>query len=369
MTDSSSDNALTVCYVVAYRDPDYVRTRNIRAALSRLGGYRLIDATNRRAGWSRYFETLARTVRARLRDKPDIYVLGFRGHEIFWIVRLIALGKPLVFDAFMSPSDALISEKKAGAIGRLLGYALHPLERWCLSFSDRCITDTECHRAFLATEFSLPGDKIDVVYVGAAPSDTHVAPAEAPASGDDSPLTVLFYGTFLPLHGMDVILRACALLRGLPIEFHIIGGRGRALRRFRELIDELALDNVRHDTWVDFEELQARVIPGADLCLGGPFGGTPQARRVITGKTFQFLAQAKPTVIGRIDEPVGLLDRENCLLVEQGDAESLAGACRWALDNRDRLADIGKQGRRLYVEKFSVSELARQLEPALRRTP
>ena len=369
MAEETIDNTATVCYVVAYRDPGYVRTHNIRAALSRLDGYRLIDATNRRAGWFRYFETLGKLVRARFRHNPDVYLLGFRGHEIFWIVRLITLGKRLVFDEFMSPSDALVSENKGGPLGRALGYLLYPMERMCLSLSDHCITDTILHKDFVAQRFSVPKDKIDVVYVGAKPSDADSAPAGPSVCRSDSKLSVLFYGTFLPLHGVDVILRACAQLRGLPIEFRIIGGRGSALRRFRALHDELALDNVRHDTWVEFEELQTQVIPGADLCLGGPFGGTPQARRVITGKTFQFLAQAKPTVIGRVDEPVGLLDRENCLLVEQDDAESLAGACRWALEHRDQLANIGRKGQQLYTEKFSIGELARQLEPALRRRP
>lgn len=369
MAETATDNRVSVCYVVAYRDPDYVRTHNVRAGLSSLGGYRLIDATNRNAGWLRYFETLGKLIRARIRHNPDVYLLGFRGHEIFWIVRLVTLGKRLVFDEFMSPSDALIADGKGGLPGRALGYLLYPLERMCLRFSDHCITDTILHKNFVAQRFSVPKEKIDVVYVGAKPSDAEPAPTKPPVSSSDSKLTVLFYGTFLPLHGMDVILRACALLRGLPIEFRIIGGSGAALRRFRQLHDDLGLDNVRHDTWVDFEQLKTEVIPDADLCLGGPFGGTPQARRVITGKTFQFLAQAKTVVIGRVDEPVGLLDRENCLLVEQNDAESLAGACRWALEHRDQLAEIGKKGQQLYTEKFSIGELARQLEPALRRSP
>ena len=96
------------------------------------------------------------------------------------------------------------------------------------------------------------------------------------------------------------------------------------------------------------------------------YGGTPQARRVITGKTFQFLAQGKPTVIGRVDEPLPFSDRRNCLLVEQSDAESLAAAFEWALEHRDRLPDIGLEGQRLFEEHFSTNALARQLEPALR---
>ena len=165
---------------------------------------------------------------------------------------------------------------------------------------------------------------------------------------------------------MDVLLQACKLVEGRPIEFRIIGGKGKALARIRKCLSELEPGNVVHDTWVDFDELQSELIPNADLCLGGPFGGTPQARRVITGKAFQFLAQSKATVIGQVDEPVAFVDRRNCLLVEQGSPESLAAAFEWALANRNELEKIGSNGRRLFDKQFSVSALAAQIEPALR---
>jgi glycosyltransferase involved in cell wall biosynthesis len=356
-----ADRPLKVCHVVCYRDPRYVRTRNLRAALDAIDGVHVIDATNTRRGPARYLETLWKLLKARFRDAPDVYVLGFRGHEIFPFVRLLTIGKPLIFDEFMSPSDALLSEGKGGALGRLAGLMLYPLEWLCLRLSARCLTDTELHRDFIATRFGVPRDRIDVVYVGGIGSPGRSAGADA-----DSQLHVLFYGTFLPLHGMDVLLRACKLVADKPIRFHIIGGAGRALDDFRVLLDELSPGNVVHDTWVDFAELQSRVIPSADLCLGGPFGGTPQARRVITGKTFQFLAQGKPTVIGRVDEPVPFADRENCLLVEQADVKSLAAAFEWAIEHRDRLPDIGLAGQRLFDDHFSTRALARQLEPALK---
>lgn len=366
----TSNKPLKVCHVVCYRDPGYIRTRTLRAAMDRIENCEVYDATNQRRSWLRYFETAAKTLMIRLRHNPDVYVLGFRGHEIFWLIRLIAIGKRMVFDEFMSPSDALISEKKAGVAGRLLGYIAIPFEWLCLRFSYRCLTDTQLHKDFIADRFGVPQSKIDVVYVGAIADHDDPGkqtPVNKPTSND--PLSVLFYGTFLPLHGMDVVLQACKQLENRPIEFRIIGGTGNPLARFLALLDELQPGNVTHDLWVDFEELRSIVIPNADICLGGPFGGTPQARRVITGKTFQFLAQSKATVIGRVDEPVEFIDRKNCLLVEQADPTSLADAFEWALGNREALAEIGRNGRRLFDSRFSTSALASQLEPALRSRP
>ncbi len=365
----AEDEKLRVCYVVAYRDPGYVRTRNIRAALERLSHCVLYDATNQRPGWTRYFETIAKVVRIRLRHNPDVYVLGFRGHEIFWLIRLIAMGKRLVFDEFMSPSDALISEKKLGNFGKVLGYLAFPLESFCLRISDHCITDTVMHKEFVAERFSVAREKIDVVYVGATipESDSGTQDKEQPPRSRET-LNVLFYGTFLPLHGMDVLLKSCHLMKDKSIVFNIIGGKGKVLADFKRMQDELQLSNVQHKAWVELDELQSVYIPGADLCLGGPFGGTPQARRVITGKTMQFLAQSKPTIIGRIDEPVGFVDRQNCLLVDQASPKNLAEVLNWAIANKERLPEIGRNGHKLFQNTFSVESLAKQLEPALRQS-
>lgn len=352
---------LKVCHVVSYRDPAYIRTRSIRRALKEIDGCTVVDACNTRRHFGRYLETLWKTIVARFRHNPDVYLLGFRGHEIYLLIRLITIGKPLIFDEFMSPSDALMSEGKMGGIGKLLGIFVKPLEWLCLILSRRCLTDTVCHQKFISSSFGVSEDKIDVVYVGAIDEEQAVASQES-----DGPLNVLFYGTFLPLHGMDVLLHACKQLESQPVHFRIIGGSGRALQRFTNQMKELELTNVTHDLWVDFEKLRTEVIPNADLCLGGPFGGTPQARRVITGKAFQFLAQGKPTVIGRTDEPIPFADRENCLLVEQDDAEAIADAISWAAANHSMLPVIGAAGRSLFQTEFSAGALAKQLEASLR---
>ena len=83
---------------------------------------------------------------------------------------------------------------------------------------------------------------------------------------------------------------------------------------------------------------------------------------MVTGKTFQFLSMAKPTVIGRVSYPYPFIDRFNCLYVPQGDAEALAESIRWAYFNRSRLLDIGKNGYEMYRKHFSQKKLAEKLK-------
>ena len=138
-----------------------------------------------------------------------------------------------------------------------------------------------------------------------------------------------------------VELEAAARVRDKPIHFTFIGGSGAALTSFNETVARKKLDKVSHIAWVPYEEILQSAIPKADLCLGGPFGNTTQSKRVVTGKTSQCLAKGKVTIIGNIDEDVGFIDRDNCLLVRQGDPQALADVLTWAVQNRESLQGIG----------------------------
>jgi glycosyltransferase involved in cell wall biosynthesis len=66
---------------------------------------------------------------------------------------------------------------------------------------------------------------------------------------------------------------------------------------------------------------------------------------------------SKPTIVGIIDKEYGFKDRDNALVVPQGDGEALAGAIRWSFENQDQLSDIGRRGQMLYLRKFSNDQV------------
>lgn len=349
-----------LCYVHCYRDPDYTRARCQIEALRTMPGVELQLAATRRRGLWRYGELIAELWRAHRRPRPDAYLLGFRGHELFWLIRLLAGRRPVILDALMSPGSSLREEAKAGAAGLLLAPLVCALERRVLLAADVVLTDTPHHAAHYHVAFGVPYASIVPIPVGAVECD---APAPIPGKS----FRVLFYGSFLPLHGVDVILRAASLLRELDIDFVFVGGTRRAAKRLEARCRELGVTRYTHAPWMAFEDLIERVIPAADLCLGGPFGDTPQSRRVVTTKTTQCLALGRPTVVGALAGDVGFRDRDNCFVVPQDDPAALAEAIRWAFEHRQDLPALGERGRALYRQRFGPEAIAAGLQEALRR--
>jgi glycosyltransferase involved in cell wall biosynthesis len=267
---------------------------------------------------------------------------------------------PIIFDEFVSPYDSFVNEHRKTSRNSLLASLLFRLEKSILENSDYLWTDTQSQAEYYAELFNIPENKFMAIPVAA--DETLFKPSTPPwKESDPEPFTVFTYATFLPLHGMEFILLAADQLKSLPIRFVIAGGKGKKLDAFLQLKQELGLDSVSHIPWIEYELLPAQ-INRADLCLGGPFGNTAQAQRVITGKTLQFMACGVATVVGINRESHQFSDHKNCLLVTQGDPTSLANAISWSYHHPAEIKKIGRLGRELYDQKFSIGALQKHTQ-------
>ncbi|MBK5966542.1 hypothetical protein CCR95_21310 [Thiocystis minor] len=340
-----------VCYVLSYRDPNYIRTQSILNALQESEIFDVDVVINHHCGFLRYFDTIWKLLIIKRQRAPDVFIIGFRGHEIYWPVRWIAGERKIIFDALMSPYAALYEEKKFGLLGVMMSRIWRGLEASILEDADVILTDTYLHERYYQKEFAIQPDKLFSIPVGAT---AIVSSRPFPPRSGASNFSVLFYGSFLPLHGVQIIIDAASSLTDLPIRFDFIGGSSSQARRLHERCSTRGIKNYTYRDWLPYERLLTEVIPNASVCLGGPFGNTRQARRVITGKTSQCLALGKVTIIGRIALANGFLDYQNCLLVNQGNPEALADKIRWCYDNQNRLADIGEAGKAIYEKELSI---------------
>jgi len=114
---------------------------------------------------------------------------------------------------------------------------------------------------------------------------------------DTDKFLVFWYGNVLHVQGVGVILKAAKLLESNKnILFRLVGP---IRKKYKKLLDELRLTNVEFIDYIPYEKLPYEIAK-ADLCLGGHFSDLPKARRVIAGKTFQFLAMKKKTIVGEL---------------------------------------------------------------------
>jgi glycosyltransferase involved in cell wall biosynthesis len=354
---------MKLAIITCYHDPDYVRARSLRAALKLVPGVRTIVIKNRHTSVLRYPEVLWRLWQVRRHQHPDVYLLTFRGQEILPLVLLLVGRKPLIFDEFVIPMAYANGEHLNPTLTMRLKHVLarvgDPLYRLCLKRCKAILADTQAHAELSARTSNLNLRKILAVPVGTDEALFKPGPGIV-----NEAFRVFYYGNMLPLHGVETVIAAAEQLKDRSdIDFLLVGGNKQIRREVLAAATRGA--HIEYRKWVPFAELPA-LMRGASLVLGGPFGDTPQAHHVITGKTYQSLACQAPTAVGA-GEATGeyFIDKKNALVVAQADVTALVKTIGWAQAHPRELKDIAIAGRKLYEKEFSTAAIARRLQPVL----
>lgn len=342
--------------MTCYRQPDYVRAIALRNAVADLG-HEPVVIKNSSRGVRRYAEVAGQLWRLR-RERPDAYIVTFRAFEILPVVLALAGRRPVVYDEFINPVEWFVEEHGRLREGSLPARALRGAFRAMMRRCAVVLADTDSHADHAAELMDLPREHWAVVPVG-----TDEATFRPGRREPGTPLRVLYYGSMLPLHGLDVLLEAAVQLADDErIAFDVVGGTDDDRARVEAAIARGA--RVDYRSWVPYEELP-ELFARCGLAVGGPLGDTVQSRYVITGKTYQFLASAVPTLVGANLESHVFTDRVDALVVPQGDAAAVAQACRWAAEHPEEVSGIGRRGRELYEQRWSRPQIARALGAAL----
>jgi glycosyltransferase involved in cell wall biosynthesis len=287
---------------------------------SRIRGLRACVGIAARAliGWPRMAWKLVSAPR------PDVILVSYPGVVDIWMARLVGAVRriPVAFDIFISLYDTIVCDRRMLKEGSFLARCLLAFEGAAIRTADIPFMDTAAHARRIERLFGLPEGRVGDVWVGA---EAEAFPATGMSARTRRPLRVLFYGQFIPLHGIDTIVAAAALLRDADIDW-ILVGRGQESGRIDALLDADPLPRVRRIPWIDYRELGQRLVD-ADVCLG-IFGTSEKAASVIPNKVFQIVAAGRPLVTRDSPAIRELFEADGpCLrLVPPGDPRALAEA-------------------------------------------
>jgi glycosyltransferase involved in cell wall biosynthesis len=263
-------------------------------------------------------------------------------------------GRKLIFDPLVSRYETRVLDRgDAGEGSAQARYNWH-IDRVSMRMADLVLADTAAHAAFYVSEFDIDKNKVHTLYLGYDDSVFGVLPAREP----DGFFRVLFYGSFLPLHGTHVIVEAAEMLDD-GFRFRIVGS-GQTMDDFKKRADGMDDGKIELSGNVPEMELPG-LISGADAVLG-VFGTTPKTGMVIPNKVYQAMASGRPVVTG--DTPAVrelFTPGENVICVPPGDSEALAEMLRKLRDDREFAASVSREGGRLVREEYNPEKVASRL--------
>ncbi len=284
----------------------------------------------------------------------DCLIVGYPGQVDVFLARLLSWlrRKPLVWDIFMS-IYLIAVERGLDRRSRFSIGLLRRIEKLACQAPDRLILDTDQYVAWFKATHGIDPGRFRLVPTGADERIYHPLPARR-KTGDE--FNVLYYGTFIPNHGVETIVEAARLLVGEScIRFQLIG-TGPEREKAQALAGQYGLQNIQFVDWLDKTALVERAAQ-ADVCLGA-FGTTPQSLMTVQNKIYEGLAMARPVITG--DSPAvrqTLKHGENIYLCERANPASLAEAILALQRDPELCRKLSEEGHQEFLENYCLAKL------------
>ncbi|PIR41801.1 MAG: hypothetical protein COV30_01240 [Candidatus Yanofskybacteria bacterium CG10_big_fil_rev_8_21_14_0_10_37_15] len=347
---------MRVLYFGTY-DPDYSRNAILIKGL-RENGIEVLECRDRTRSFLKYINLFFKHIK--FIGKYDLMIVGFPGQEVTFLAKIITL-KPIVLDIFTSHFMGYIIDRKRYALNSFRARYFRFLDKWSCRLADLILLDTQAHINYFVDEFKLTDKKFKKIWLGARTDIFRPVDLNQNNSGD--PFLVLFWGSFIPLQGVEYIITAAKILEKENIVFNLIG-RGQTYVKNKKFAESLGLKNINFLGRISNGEL-TDFIRKSDVCLS-TFGPGIKSEITIQNKIFETLSSKRPLVTARTEAVLELFnDREHLLLCNKTDAQDLADKILELKNNAVLRRKIAENGYKFFknnlTEKILGAKLARIL--------
>lgn len=256
----------------------------------------------------------------------DVIMLGFSPQLVLPVFVWKFRKKKIIIDFFISIYDTFVLDRRKFTKNSIVSKIMHYVDEWTLNNAAEIVVDTKADRDFFVKEFGCDESSFFILYLEADKKIYYPREQRKPEYLKNK-FVVLYFGSILPLQGVEVILDAIRKFKDdSHYYFQMIGP-------IDEMYNKPIQENVEYIEWLSQQEL-AEYIANADLCLAGHFHGEiDKARRTIPGKAFIYEMMGKRMLLGDTDANRELfVSDEIHYFVDRNDDESLVksihDACR-----------------------------------------
>lgn len=336
-------------------NPKYARTRVLTEGFTELG-YEIVSCRvdpRTYPGIRKYIQ-LWRLGKKYRSEKFDYVFVLFPGHTVVWLARML-FGNRIIFDMFVSLFDSNVHDRAVYTPHSLHATYDRFLDWFSCALAHKVLADTNVHKHYFIEQIGVHSKKLIVVPVGTSMSWFVAGDKTQVQEITTNPLLVVFYGSFIPLHGVPVIVRAAQDLADDNVQFRIIGN-GQEYEATQLLVKKLGgVPNIEFISSMSRDELIKNVYE-ADVTLG-IFGSTEKASRVIPNKVYECAALGKPIITANTPAIREVFtDKENIFLVTPVSAHALACAVR-SITADTELQKLLASGARCLMQKSYTPEL------------
>lgn len=273
------------------------------------------------------------------RSNYSFMIVPWRGIMTLPLAKLISKG-PIVYFPYISIYDSLVRDRKKISENSLQARFIRFIEKVACNMVNIVVLENNETIDFFCNEYKIDRKKCKKFFWGADEKKFLPCPIKEP----EKKFQVLYFGTFIPFHGVNIIVEAARLLNEQKDIKFVICGDGQTKNENEKLAQKYKLTNIQFLGHVEFEMLKNE-LKRADVCLGA-FGSEERRRHVFTNKISEVLISKKPLVTRDVPVMQELLlkNNENCILVEPNNPEKLVESILFLKNNSELTKKIAEEG-------------------------
>ncbi len=296
----------------------------------------------------------------------DCIYIGYPGHESTYFAYFLRILSwklfnrkiPIIFNPYTSLIDSVTMDYRKLKKKSFLAKFYYLIEWIAFHLSDLIISQSNMEKYRFCELFHLNPKKIFRIFIGS--NEELFYPQKFEGFKDN--FIVSFNGNYIPLHGIDYIIKSAKKIEQntKDILFEIIGGNLLQIYEKRRIIKKFGISNIKFIPHIPINEIP-QTIAKSDIQLG-VFGSTLKTRRVIPNKVLTALAMKKPIITGNTKAINELLThKKNCYLCKIADPNSLTKAIITLYENENLRNEIALNGYNLFQKKLNSVILSKQL--------
>ncbi|MCK5021970.1 MAG: glycosyltransferase family 4 protein [Candidatus Pacebacteria bacterium] len=288
------------------------------------------------------------------RHSYDAVIIGLTSPHFVPIIRLIFF-KKIIYNGGFSQYEANIISRATNK-----KMSLGALKWWIKDFisfllSSKILLESNAQIDYIHKLFFVPRKKLIRAWAGVDEKefffDKNIE--------KNKKFTVLFRGRFLPESGIDTVIKTAKLLEKEDVYFLIIG-HGFLYKIVNPLMEKLHPKNINMiEKTLSFNDLREKML-SCHISLG-QLANNKRLSRTLPCKLFESLALKLPYLTGKNTATLELLkENQTCLVVEPANPKKLAEKILYLKNNPEILENIAEQGYKLYKEKLTSKQLAKE---------
>jgi glycosyltransferase involved in cell wall biosynthesis len=292
-----------------------------------------------------------------------VYLLPMN-HQLFFfaLVAKIIFRKSLISDLYISLYDTgrdrgLYTNNKS-----VRARIDQTIDRWIIEKSDVIVHQSLYELKYIA---NLVNAKINHKKVMIFPLAVEPRSQASLEYRQQEELRICWWGTFIPLHGLDRIIQSMKILRqnGERVRLDLFGVPNVESLEYQKLLSEDPLKeyvSLHFDKTFANGHLEKHLTTACDLALG-IFGGSSKAKNTLPNKIIDAFSMKLPVLTMSSSALSEFISPETDIFTCENSPTAIAEAIQWIINNPKERLSRAESGFERYLSTFTVERYGRNI--------